>query len=83
MSTELIEAKVDGDRDVFKAPLIDNCPDGFIEIQDYFVDSAGWGREDEPALTAEQFLAKVKAGKFYGITAQGRFQVYVTEYEKV
>ncbi len=82
MSTELIEAKMDGDKAVFKAPLIEGTPDGFTEIQDYFVDSSGWGQEGEPALTAEQFLAKVKAGKFYGITAHGQFRVYVTEYEK-
>ena len=82
MSTKLIEAKKDGDKAVFKAPLIDSCPDGFTEIQDHFVDSSGWGQEGEPALTPDQFLAKVKAGKFYGITGQGQFQVYVTEYEK-
>ena len=83
MSVELIEAKKDGDKAVFKAPLIENCPKGFMEVKSHFVDSSGFGAEGEPALTALQFLARVKAGRFYGITGQGQFQVYVTEYEKI
>ena len=79
----MIKAKVDGDKSVFKCEAIDGTPDGFIETNEFFVDSNGFGRDDEPALTPEQFLKKVKAGKYYAITGQGQFQVHVSEFEKL
>ena len=48
----------------------------------YFVDSSGWGRAGEPALTFNQFLRVLRPGFAYAITRAGQFQVYVQEYEK-
>jgi hypothetical protein len=82
----LYKAVKDGDENVFKCGKIigeNNTPVGYKVTDVYFVDNSGFGSENEPALTASQFLAKVKSGKYYAITGQGQFQVYVTEYEKI
>jgi hypothetical protein len=56
---------------------------GYELIQNYFVDNSGFGAEDEPALTFDKFLDKVKAGFYYGIRDIGQFQVNIGEYKKV
>lgn len=78
----LYKAKEDRDEGVFKCKAIDDTPDGYTETNEYFVDSSGFGCEGEPALTPDQFLSKVKEGRYYAITGQGQFQVFVAEYEK-
>lgn len=78
----MYKAKEDGDKGVFKVKAIDKTPKEFIETNEYFVDSSGFGRDDEPALTPDQFLKKVKKGRYYAITGQGLFQVFIGEYEK-
>lgn len=57
---------------------------GYKLIKNLFVDSSGWGRENEPALTANQFERELKElisannGVVYTtITDAGMFQVYV------
>lgn len=52
----------------------------FVETDRFFVDSSGWGTENEPALTINQFLKKVKAGRYYAIIEAGQFQVHVGEF---
>jgi len=47
------------------------------------VDNSGFGSDDETALTPANFLAKVRAGFFYGIIEQGQFQVYIGEFKKL
>ncbi|MBW8002565.1 MAG: hypothetical protein FVQ80_11165 [Planctomycetes bacterium] len=79
----MFKAKTDGDKNVFKVKEVDETPEGFTETNEYFIDSSGFGGDDEPALTPDQFLKKVKAGKYYAITGQGQFQVFVGEYEKI
>lgn len=76
-------AKRDGDEGVFKMPRL-GCylPKGWELSEKYFVDCSGWGREGEPALTAGQFLKKVKAGYGYALSEAGQFQVYVNEFKK-
>lgn len=61
----------------------DYRPDGWELGEELFVDSSGFGREDEPALTIEQLLDKLQSGKGYAITEVGQFQLYVGEFEKV
>ena len=80
----LYRAVKDGDENVFKCGKMEGekTPLGYKVTEVYFVDNSGFGSENEPALTASAFLAKVKSGKYYAITGQGQFQVYVTEYEK-
>ena len=81
----MYRAKMDGDKGVFKCGKIEGekTPLGYKITEKYFVDNSGFGSENELALTASQFLAKVKSGRYYAITGQGQFQVYVTEYEKI
>ena len=81
----LFKAKVDRDADIFKKVKVieDNDKPGLEKVNEYFVDSSGFGSSSEPALTANAFLAQVKANRYYGITSQGQFQVYISEYEKV
>ena len=76
-------AECDNDKKVFKCPnLGDYVPKGWEKIEDLFVDSSGWGSLGEPALTKEQFLAKVRKGFGYAITERGQFQVYIGVFKK-
>ena len=61
----------------------DYVPEGWEEVNTYFVDSSGCGATDEPALTSEQFIAELKVGYGYAITEVGQFQVYIGEFKKV
>jgi hypothetical protein len=76
-------AKRDGDEGVFKMPHL-GCylPKGWELSEKFFVDGSGWGREGEPALTAGQFLRKVKAGYGYALAEAGQFQVHVNEFKR-
>jgi hypothetical protein len=74
----------DGDPGVFRCPFLgDYIPEGWKQVDELFVDSSGVGADDEPALTHEQFLSKVKSGMGYAIAEAGQFQVYIRVYEKV
>ena len=71
-------AKCNGDTGNFKGvKKMDgkNTPIGYKVTDIYFVDIYGFGSENEPALTASQFLAKVKAGKYYAITVEGYYRI--------
>jgi hypothetical protein len=48
----------------------------------YFVDSSGFGRADESALTLDAFASILIEGHGYGIIEAGQFQVVIGEYEK-
>lgn len=75
-------AVCDKDENVFKMPFMGfYVPKGFKGTERYFVDNSGFGSESEPALTAGQFLNKVKQGHAYGIYEAGQFQVYIQEYK--
>lgn len=58
-------------------------PEGWEEVNRYFVDKTGWGTENEPALTVPAFIHKIKVGKGYAIVEEGEFQVYIGEFAKV
>lgn len=80
----MFQAKEDEDREVFGCKEL--SPDDlkeFEEIDEHFVDSSGFGRKGEPALTPEEFLKKVKKGRYYAITSIGQFQLFVGEYTKL
>jgi len=53
------------------------------EIDNLFVDSSGFGRSGEPALTIDEFHKQIKAGFAYGVTEAGQFQVNVGVFEKI
>jgi hypothetical protein len=64
-------------------PMIgDSKPKGWKQVDSHFVDSSGWGREGEAALTQKQFHGKLKAGRGYALTGIGQFQVHVGEFER-
>ncbi len=80
---EPLVAFVDRDEAVFKCPnLGDYVPDGWTLIERLFVDNSGFGSPNEPALTAEQFINKVKEGFGYAIIEEGQFQVYIGVFKK-
>lgn len=62
--------------------LGDYTPKGWKKIDSLFVDSSGFGREDEPALTAQQFAKKIERGLGYGIGSVGQFQLYIDVFVK-
>ena len=79
----MFQAEKEGDKKVFGSKMLsDDDIKKFEEVNRYFVDGSGWGQEDEPALTAEQFLKKIQKGKFYAIIECGQFQVNIGEYVK-
>lgn len=61
---------------------------GYSEIETLFVDSSGFGSENEPALTVSQFekrlaeLLNEHKSLHAFITNAGQFQVYITLYKK-
>ncbi len=64
-----------------KIPFLgDYVPEGFYLEEELFVDSSGFGRPGEAAMTQEQFLDKLEIGKGYAIREAGEFQVYVGVY---
>ena len=61
----------------------DYKPKGWEFVEDLFVDNSGFGSLDETALTAGQFIEKIKKGFSYAITDVGQFQVYVSVFKKI
>lgn len=73
----------------FPFPFIgDLDPEGWVEVETHFVDSSGYGQDDEPALSVGQFIAiirdRIRSQTVTGwaIVEAGQFQVYVAEYHK-
>jgi len=80
----LYRAKINGDLGIKTCKNIgDTIPLGYKITEKYFVDNSGFGQAGELALTFNEFLNKVKAGRYYGITEAGQFQVYIAEFKKV
>lgn len=79
----LYRAKVNEDSGVFKAHKTSKEVLGYELVQEFFVDNSGFGSDSEPALTAGNFLKKIKQGLYYGITGIGQFQVYIGEFKEV
>lgn len=61
----------------------DTTPDGWKWIETLLVDSSGWGRDDEPALTLDQFKKAMQIGRGYAIVDVGQFQVQVGVFERI
>lgn len=60
----------------------DYRPKGWKLVETYFVDSSGFGAPNEPALTIDEFMNKLKKGHGYAIVEAGQFQVYIAEFVK-
>jgi hypothetical protein len=58
----------------------DYRPDGWELVETLFVDKSGFGSPSEPALTIEQLLDRLVAGKGYAIIEEGQFQLYLGEF---
>ncbi len=81
----MFQAEKDNDKNIFRDMKMFIDADDFNrfeEVDNHFVDFSGWGQKGEPALTIDEFLKKVKAGRFYAITGIGLFQVHIGEYVK-
>ena len=80
----MFQAGKDNDKSIFQKMkmFIDADFDGLEleQVDSHFVDTSGFGKKGEPALIADEFLEKVKAGRFYAITGIGQFQVRIGEY---
>jgi len=63
-------------------------PKGYRLVETYFVDSSGFGSENEPALTQRAFFERVRGHVrdgnpyFYAVTEAGQFQCYVGVFER-
>jgi hypothetical protein len=67
----------------FPFPFLgDYDPPGWTKVNEFFVDSSGFGTPGEPALTSEQFKQKIVIGHGYAVTEVGQFQAYVGEFVK-
>jgi hypothetical protein len=66
-------------------------PEGWEQVEDavWFVDSTGWGHDDEPALSVEQFKDVLRQyiadnpDHGFGIIEAGQFQLYVAAFRPV
>jgi len=78
-------AKCDGDKDAYcYCPNFgDYRPKGWKLVETLFVDSSGFGSDNEPALTANQFIERTKKGLGYAIVGEGQSQVCVGVFEKI
>lgn len=77
-------AKCDNDENVLRCPNFgDYRPKKWRLKNKYFVDNSGFGSNNEPALTIDQFLSKVKVGYGYAITEVDQFQVHIGEFEAI
>jgi hypothetical protein len=76
-------AKMNGDPDVFLCPNFGTYrAKGWRLVQRYFVNNSGFGSDNEPALTPQQFRFKVKEGFGYAVIETGWFQVYIGEFRR-
>lgn len=72
-------------RDHLKAipNLGDYRPKGWELVETLFVDSSGWGSENEPALTIDQFISRMRSGLGYAVIEEGQFQVVIGEFQRL
>jgi hypothetical protein len=69
----------------FLIPLLgDYLPQGwrYTDRQPLFVDTTGFGREDEPAMTTRAFVEALEPGKGYAVIECGESQAFIREYER-
>jgi len=50
-------------------------------VKTYFVDSSGFGEDDDGAMSTRQIIAAIKVGYAYAIVEQGQFQLVLGEYQ--
>ncbi len=74
----------------FPFPFIGSYkPEGWVEIDRHFVDSSGFGQDDEWALSESQFINLIRTrvedhpGVGWAVVEAGQFQVYVGEFDQV
>ena len=60
----------------------DYRPNGYELVDKHFVDSSGFGRIGEAALTIDQFQGLIKKNFGYAIIEEGQFQLYIGEFKK-
>jgi hypothetical protein len=55
---------------------------GWKLVEELFVDTSGFGADDEPALSLRQLKNRLEVGKGYGILRSGEFQSYLGVFVK-
>jgi hypothetical protein len=64
--------------------LGDYVPDEYeLDGDAWMVDTSGFGSPNEPALTLDQLLDKLVAGRAYAFVEVGQFQAYLQQFKKV
>jgi hypothetical protein len=69
----------------FPFPMIgDHEPAGYETDGDaLFIDTSGFGADNEPALSVSQMLDEIKPDRAYAFTECGQFQAYLQPYRIV
>lgn len=78
-----LQAKRDGENMLGIPNIGDRRSKTWELIDEFFVDSSGFGQLSEPALTIKEFYAKVKAGLGYAVIEEGQFQVFIGVFKKI
>jgi len=77
-------ALCDNDKGVLSCELLGYAiPQGWQPTQSFFVDSSGFGSDNESALTIDNFIKEVRQGFGYALTSIGQFQVNIQEFIRV
>jgi len=85
---EELRARVNGDKEfhgpLFPFPMIgSHRPNGWKMIDRLFVDTSGFGSDNEPALSIRQLVERLKAGFGYALIEVGQFQAYIGVFRKL
>lgn len=76
------QATIDGEELTGILSVDENNCGNWKLIETLLVDNSGFGQDDEPALTIEQFYKEILAGRGYGVIDAGQFQVQVGVFER-
>lgn len=83
-----LRARVDGTREssgtLFPFPFIgSHRPKGWKLVKRLFVDTSGFGTDNEPALSVTRLAAALEAGYGYALVESGQFQGYLGVFRKI
>lgn len=64
--------------------LGDHVPDNYeLDGEALFIDTSGFGADNEGALSLSQMFDALETGKAYAFTESGQFQAYLQAYKRV
>lgn len=85
---EDLRARVEGAREtngpLFPFPFIGNYrPKGWKLVKRLFVDTSGFGTDNEPALSVSKLAAALESGFGYALVEVAQFQAYLGVFRKI